>query len=160
MQAEGKDVTALDVSGGACQVMRMRGIEKVIQSDLFEYAGESFDTLLLLMNGIGICENIEKLDSFLDRLPEIVNKNGQCIFDSTNLIYLYQGHDRGVELNINEDYYGEIQFRLEYDDYFTSSFKWLYIDFDTISWMSEKKGMKAEKVMDGENYHYLARILV
>ncbi|MGC9343183.1 MAG: class I SAM-dependent methyltransferase [Bacteroidales bacterium] len=160
LQKKGMDITALDISGGACEVMNKRGVKKIIQQDIFEYNGPKFNTLLMLMNGIGICGNIEKLDYLLSKLPMLIERGGQFIFDSTNLIYLYQDENKLAEIDINDRYFGEIQFRLEYDDYFTPSFGWIYIDFDTLSWLVERKGMRAEKLMDGDNYHYLARILV
>lgn len=160
LQKKGMDVIALDISGGACEVMRRRGVRNVIQHNIFEYKGNDFDTLLMLMNGIGLFGNMENLEHFIGKLPEILNEKGQFIFDSTDLIYLYKDQTGMTEINLNEKYFGEIQFRLEYDDYFTPAFDWIYIDFDTLSWIAEKKGYKAEKIVEGTNYHYLARILV
>lgn len=160
LQEKDKNVTALDISGGACEVMRLRGVNNVIEGNLFEYSGEKFDTLLLMMNGIGLCGNIHELDSFIKRLPEYLNSGGQLLFDSTNLIYLYQDREPSEFIYSNGEYFGEVQFRLEYDDYFTESFKWLYVDFETVSYIAESKEMIAEKVFDGENHHYLGRILL
>jgi SAM-dependent methyltransferase len=159
LQKMGKDITALDISGGACEVMKQRGVQKIIQGNIFDYDEKKYDSLLMMMNGIGICGNIEILDNFLAQLPRLLVPGGQLIFDSTNLIYLYQDEHKLAEIDINDRYFGEIQFRLEYENYFTPSFDWIYIDFDTLSWMVERKGMTAEKILEGDNYHYLARIL-
>lgn len=160
LQKKGMDVTALDISGGACEIMRMRGVKKVLQEDIFTYKEEKYDTSLMLMNGIGVTGSIENLDIFLDSLNDLLNPGGQLLFDSTNLIYLYSNDQGEEKINLNDDYYGQVQFRMEYDDFFTRQFSWIYIDFDTLAGMAEEKGLKAEKIMDGENYHYLGRISI
>ncbi len=160
LQKNGKDISALDISGGACEVMRARGIKKVMQQDIFTYNGEKYDSLLMLMNGIGVTGEIERLNTFLDSLPDLLNPGGQLLFDSTNLIYLYKNETGSADIDLSGGYYGEVRFRLEYDEFFTEQFSWLYIDYDTLSWMAEDKGMQAEHLMKGDNYHYLARIMI
>src|SRR5690242_739428 len=51
-------VTAMDISPLAVAVMNMRGVSNAIIQDIFLFQGKKFDTLLLLMNGIGLCGNI------------------------------------------------------------------------------------------------------
>ncbi len=160
LQEKGEDVTAMDISGGACEVMRMRGLQKVIEDDLFNYTGEKYDSLLMMMNGIGLCGTVHNLDSFLQSLDKYLNPGGQVIFDSTNLIYLYKDREPSEIIHSKDKYFGEVQFRLEYDDYFTDAFHWLYIDFDTLSLIVESNGMSVEKVLEGDNRHYLGRILL
>ena len=160
LQKNSNKVTALDISGGACETMRMRGIGTTVQKDFFDYRDEKYDTILMLMNGIGITGTIENLSNYLDMLPDILNPGGQLLFDSTNLIYLYQDLNGVASIDLNNNYYGEVKFRLEYDGFFTEQFSWLYIDFDTIAGMAEEKGLVPEFLMEGENYHYLARIMV
>lgn len=160
LQKQGREVTGLDISGGACEIMRMRGINTIIQKDFFDHRDEKYDTVLMLMNGIGITGSIENLSKYLDSLPGILNPGGQLLFDSTNLIYLYQDSSGGADIDLNTDYYGQVKFRMEYDDFFTEQFSWLYIDFDTLAGMAEEKGLIPEFLMEGENYHYLARIRI
>lgn len=154
------DVTALDISGGACEVMKTRGLTRVVQADIFSYEGEKFDTILMMMNGIGICGSLGNLSSFMTRLAEMLRPGGQLIFDSANIIYLFQDEDDTAMIDLNSNYYGEIIFRMEYDGWFTPSFNWLYIDFDTLSGIAEQYGFRTEMLFEGENYQYLARILI
>ncbi len=160
LQKKEMDITALDISGGACEIMRMRGVKKVVQQDIFSYKEEKYDTLLMLMNGIGVTASIENLGTFLDLIRDLLNPGGQLLFDSTNLIYLYSNDQGEARIDLNNDYFGQVQFRMEYDDFFTGQFSWIYIDFDTLAGMAEEKDLKAEKIMEGENYHYLGRISI
>lgn len=160
LQKKGEDVTALDISGGACEIMRIRGINKVVQKDLFNHKEDKYDTILMLMNGIGVTGSIDNLDVFLDSLKDMLHSGGQVLFDSTNLIYLYKDKQSEAIIDLNAEYYGQIQFRMEYDDFFTKQFSWVYVDFDTLAGMAEEKGLKAERIMEGENYHYLGRISI
>src|SRR5690606_10708664 len=54
LQERNMEVTALEFSPGACSVMHDRGVRNVLQRDFFDYRGDSYDTLLFLMNGIGL----------------------------------------------------------------------------------------------------------
>ena len=54
LQEKGFKVTALDASEGAIAVCKLRGIKNTICTDFYDFKGEKFDTLLLLMNGIGL----------------------------------------------------------------------------------------------------------
>ncbi len=160
LQRKGMDVTSLDISGGACEIMRMRGIKKVIQKDIFHYHEEKYDTLLMVMNGIGVAGTIENLEVLLDTLKGLLNPGGQVLFDSTDLIYLYSNKHGEARIDLNSEYYGQILFRMEYDDFYTRQFSWIYMDFDTLAGIAEKKGFKAAKLCEGENHHYLGRLLI
>ncbi len=158
LQENGMDVTALDISLGACEVMRKRGVQSVINGNIFEFSDGKFDTILMLMNGIGLTKSVKGLNVFLKKIPNLLKAGGQLLFDSTNLIYLLQQDDGSVLLNLNDIYYGEVEFQLEYSGFISESFNWLYIDYDTLEWMSENAGLKAEMILEGENLSYLARI--
>lgn len=68
LQQRGLDVTAIDISPGAVRTMRRRGVEDARLCDFFEDDfGGPFDTVLMLMNGIGICGRLERLPFFFTR---------------------------------------------------------------------------------------------
>lgn len=156
---KGLQVTALDISAGACEVMQKRGLPSVIQGDILNFTQQKWDTILMMMNGIGVFGNIDTLGSFLEKLPGMLNPGGQVLFDSTNLIYLFENDNGEIEINLNREYYGQISFQMEYEGFITPEFQWLYIDFDTLSFMAESHGLKVELLLNGDNYQYLARII-
>jgi len=53
LQSFGANVTALDSSSGCVETMKRSGVQQVIQQDYRQHQA-AYDTLLLLMNGIGI----------------------------------------------------------------------------------------------------------
>ncbi len=158
LQEKGLDVTAIDICEGACQVMKKRGVKSVVHDDIFHFSGGKFDTILMLMNGIGLVQSIPGLKIFMEKIPDLLNPGGRVIFDSTNLIYLLKEEDGSIMLNLNDAYYGEIEFQLEYNSYISQSFNWLYIDFDTLDWIADEAGLKACLILEGDNLSYLASI--
>jgi 2-polyprenyl-3-methyl-5-hydroxy-6-metoxy-1,4-benzoquinol methylase len=65
LQQKGLDVTALEISEKAVDIMRLRGVKKVVCQDVFSYTNDPFDTLLLLMNGVGLTGSIDGLRQFI-----------------------------------------------------------------------------------------------
>ena len=157
LQTKGKEVIAIDTSLGAAEVARRRGVENVKQKDLLEII-EKFDTILLLMNGTGIFQEIELVPKYLNHLKSILNKDGQILIDSSDLKYMYQ--DEPELLQELETYYGELDYYISYKGHKNPPIKWLYLDFKTLKGLSMAQGLKCEMLMEGENYDYLARLTV
>jgi len=147
------DVTALDISPQAVEVMEMRGVTKFTQQDIFKFSGEKFDTLLLLMNGIGLVGNIENLRRFLQHCKSLLNPGGQMIFDSSDVAYLYEDGIPAMD-----HYYGEIECRYEYRKQKTDWFSWLYIDRNTLQLIAQDEGWDMEFIMEDESGQYLVRL--
>ncbi len=158
LQNNNIDVTAIDVSSGACKVAKARGVKKVINSSIEEFESEKFDTLLLLMNGIGLAERIEKLPEFLEKLKSLLNKGRQILLDSSDIAYMFEEEDGGMWLDLGRAYYGELTFEMHYKKQSSDKFDWLYIDFPKLKDVAENLGMKCELIEEGEHYDYLARL--
>lgn len=157
LQALGKDVTAVDISPLSVITMRERGVKKVMEQDFFTVK-ERYDTILMLMNGIGIVGSIDRLPSFFNHIDSILSKGGQLLLDSSDICYLFEEEDGIIYLPEGEDYYGELQYTMQYKDTIGKPFPWLYIDFPTLSGIASECGFHAELVAEGEHYDYLARI--
>ena len=56
------------------------------------------------------------------------------------------------------NYYGELNFQMQYKDTICEPFSWLYIDADTLREKAGEYGYTVEVVAEGEHYDYLARI--
>ena len=61
-------------------------------------------------------------------------------------------------MNLADDYYGEIDFRMQYQQVKGDTFDWLYVDFDTLSAYAAQYGFRTEMVQEGPHYNYLARL--
>ena len=159
LQEMGKEVTAIDISELSVEVMQERGVKDARAIDLYdERFTEQYDTILLLMNGAGIIVNIEGMERFFLRM-KLLLKPGGCIYmDSSDLKYLFEEEDGSFLIDIADDYYGLVDFRMQYKQVKGESFDWLYIDFDTLAYYAEQYGFTAEMVCEGEHYDYLARL--
>lgn len=159
LQEKGIDVTALEISTLCCEVLKSRNIHKVIQQDVFKFNEQKFDTILLLMNGTGIAGTLAGLDILFHQLRSLLNPSGQILIDSSDLIYLYEQEDGSAVIDINaENYYGELIFQTEYNNFVSQSFPWLYVDLNNLEHALEKNNLKLSKVYKGQHYDYLARI--
>ncbi len=157
LQEKGYDVTAIDISQGAVEVSRLRGLKKVELKHILD-VDESFDTILFLMNGLGIFQELSQVARYLEHLKSILNDHGQIFIDSSDIQYMYEDDDGGLWVDTNANYYGELDYYLSYKGEEETPMRWLYLDFDNLKLACETVGLQCEKVLDGEHYDYLAKI--
>jgi SAM-dependent methyltransferase len=159
LQEMGKVVTAIDISELSVEVMRQRGVEDARAIDLYdEHFVERYDTILLLMNGSGIIGNIAGMERFFYRMKQLLRPGGCIYMDSSDLKYLFEEEDGSYLIDVAGDYYGMVDFRMQYKQIKGEAFDWLYIDFDTLAYYAEQYGFCAELVCQGEHYDYLASL--
>lgn len=159
LQEMGKVVTAIDISELSVEVMRQRGVEDARAIDLYdEHFVERYDTILLLMNGSGIIGNIAGIERFFYRMKQLLRPGGCIYMDSSDLKYLFEEEDGSYLIDVAGDYYGMVDFRMQYKQVKGEAFDWLYIDFDTLAYYAEQYGFCAELVCQGEHYDYLASL--
>lgn len=164
LQKLGFDVTGLDISTGATDTCRLRGLQKVVNGSIYQIDGITFDTLLLLMNGIGLAGSLGELDRFLIRLKSLLKPGGQILLDSTDIIYKFNPGDHALWEDVDEKghykpYYGQVTFKMEYKGEKGDPFQWLYLDYGTLKNAVQRNNLSCELVMDGEHYDYLAILL-
>lgn len=157
-QSRGLDVKAIDTSKGAVEVMMKRGVSKVEKIDFFELENQKFDTILFLMNGVGIAGEKEKLKTFLNKAKELLNDDGQLLLDSSDIKYMFEEDDGTFWIDLNSTYYGQVTYQMKYKNFETQPFSWLFVDFDTLKNEAADVGLSAEILLNGDNYDYLARL--
>ncbi|WP_066833209.1 class I SAM-dependent methyltransferase [Rufibacter ruber] len=161
LQQKGLEVTALEISEKAAQVQKARGVQQVVVGDMFQLPPTpSFDTVLLLMNGIGIAGTLEQLPQFLDICKRWLAPGGQILLESSDILYLYEEEDGSVLLDLNGAYYGELTYVMEYQQERSQPFDWLFIDYSLLEQYAQEAGLKAELLLQEEDAHYLARLTV
>ncbi len=151
LQKQGFEITALEISKNACEVMKARGIMRIVNTDLYKYSEKS-DTILLLMNGFGLARTKEALYRFIKHLKSLLNPNGQIIGDSTDIRY-HQKED----INVSDKYYGEVEFQLRYQGE-KESFNWLYADDELIKEAALANGLKYELLQRNKSDAFLVRL--
>ena len=157
LQDNGKNVKAIDSSEGAIEVANKRGINHTELKPLLEET-QTFDTILLLMNGTGIFQELTQVATYLKHLKSLLNSGGQILIDSSDITYMYEDEDGGLWLDINQGYPGELDYYLSYKGEKEVPMKWLYLDFETLKTACLTVGLKCEKVMDGAHFDYLAKL--
>jgi SAM-dependent methyltransferase len=152
LQKQGFDVTAIDISESAVQIMKSRGVARPIEKDIFKIS-EKYDTLLFLMNGIGLTGTLAGFMHFLDFAKTLVNPGGQLIFDSSDISYLYTDLPKP-----QSNYFGEISYCYEYQNEKGNWFNWLYLDQTTLTHVAQQKGWHCEIIFNDDEDQYLARL--
>ena len=160
LQGRGVKVLAIDVSPEALQILAERGVEERQQADVFEFHGGPFDTLLLMMHGIGLVGDLAGLDRFLTHAHTLLKPGGQLLFDSLDVrctgepVHLaYQEANRQAGR-----YFGEIRLRFEYQGQVGSPFGWLHVDPGTLGEHANELGWSCRVVRQEENGDYLAQL--
>ncbi len=158
LQKKGFNVTALEISTKAAEVLKKRGIQKVIQENIYNYSTKKYDTILLLMNGTGIGGTVAGLKKLLQHLKMLLNKNGQILIDSSDIKYLFEEKDGSMWVDLNNaKYYGEMDYEITYKKS-TAKFNWLFIDFNSLKNITDELDLKCIQIAKGDHFDYLAQL--
>lgn len=159
LQEKDFSITCLDNSKGAIEVCKQRGIKNTIHKSIFDYEDETYDTLLLLMNGIGLAGTLKELEKLFSKLKSLLKEGGQIILDSSDIIYMFEDdEDGGYWIPDTVVYYGEVSFTMQYKNQKSKPFPWLYVNYNTLQRAANYSNLHCELVMEGEHYDYLARL--
>ncbi|WP_187263679.1 class I SAM-dependent methyltransferase [Pontibacter beigongshangensis] len=158
LQERGVQVTALDISAGAVQVMQARGVRQVLHQDILKLQGPTYDTMLLLMNGIGIAGNLTGLSRFLNHARTLLEPGGQILLESSDILYMFEEEDGSVLLDLNAGYYGEVMYNMRYKAHETGWFNWLFIDAALLEDYATDQGFDFRLLYQGEDGNYLASL--
>lgn len=157
LQKKERLIKAIDISEGAIEISQKRGVNNARQLALLKET-ETFDTILLLMNGTGIFKELSQVNKYLKHLKSLLNPKGQILIDSSDISYMYTDNDGGNWVDLNTNYYGELDYFISYKGEQEAPLKWLYLDFKTLKTECKSVGLKCEKIMVGKHYDYLAKI--
>lgn len=152
-------VTSIDISAHAIEACKLRGLNDARNIDLMALDNEKFDTILLLMNGAGMCGRLKNIGAFLQKLKSLLYDDGQILLDSSDIIYMFdEDEDGGKWIPSDEEYYGEVVFNIQYKGQKEDPFNWLYIDYNTLQNAAHAAGLQCQLVREGEHYDYLAKL--
>ena len=154
----GKSAVAIDISPLSVEVMKERGVD-ALQVNLYDESFDrKFDTVLMLMNGTGIIGNLDNMPVFFERMKQLIKPGGSILIDSSDLRYLFEEEDGSLMIDLADDYYGQLDYQMQYKDVSGEPFDWLYVDFDTLAFYAEESGFDAVLLAEGEHYDYLAKL--
>jgi SAM-dependent methyltransferase len=158
LQDQRQDLWAIDHSFGAVQVAMARGVKRVKHSTLLDYNTGGFDTILMLMNGTGIFESLERISVYLNHIRTLLSPEGSVLIDSSDLKYMYDVVDNGGIMVPADRYYGALEFRLRYKKQLSEKFPWLFIDQNLFAALAESNGWSFEIILQGNHHDYLAEL--
>jgi SAM-dependent methyltransferase len=160
LQRRGLEVTAIDVAPEAVEVMSGRGVTDARCGDFASVEGERFDTILLLMHGIGLVGTLEGLTEFFDRAQGHLEENGRILFDSADLgLVIPERFDEGLDdWRSGGSYPGEVEYRLTYGNLEGEAYPWLFVDPVTLADRARAAGLRSEVVARGTRGSFLARV--
>lgn len=155
------DVTSIDISPNAIQACTLRGLKKAKIQDVMTLENEKYDTILLLMNGAGMCGKLKNIPNFLLKLKSLLNAGGQILLDSSDIIYMFDDdEDGGKWIPSQNQYYGEIVFNISYKGEKEKPFDWMFIDYNTLQNAALDNGFQCELILEGEHFDYLAKLSI
>ena len=154
LQQMNKNVTAIDTSATAVEIMLNDGLQRAVQADFFKYQGGQYDTIIMLMNGIGLVGSLDGFRNFLNHAQQLLKPDGQLIFDTSDIKYLYE--DQALP---TDKYYGQVSFQYEYQGIKGDWFDWIYLDENTLEDIAEECGWFVYYLYKDENDQYLVRMI-
>ena len=157
LQAMGKQVTAIDISPLCVETMRDRGVVNALEQDFFTLRGQ-YDSIIMLMNGIGIVGSLSRLPAFFMQLDALLAPGGQLLCDSSDICYVFEDEDGFIDLTGIGGYYGELTYQMQYRGIKGEPFPWLFIDTETLREQALQHGFHCDIIARGEHYDYLARL--
>jgi hypothetical protein len=154
---------AIDISPHTVEIMRARGVHHVECVDVSNVKGtgpQTFDTLLLMMHGIGMVETLAGLDRFLQHARQLLRPGGQILCDSLDVrVSADPIHTAYHEANRQAGrYVGEIRTSFEYRGHAGPVCGWLHVDAETLSLHACRAGWDCRVVHREENGDYLAQL--
>jgi len=154
IQDRGLDVTSVDISAKAVEVMSRRGCNNARVGDLFDRYSEPFDTVFVILN-IGIVQNLDGLARFLKHLDALLCDNGRFITDSIDPRDSEdESYRKYTQAKIAKGrYLGERTLRIEYKNQISDWFEWMHIDQETLERYVHEAGYSMESLgNDGKRY--------
>ena len=160
LQSRGLAVQAVDASKGAVQVMQARGVREVVCHDIFDAAltHGKYDTLLMLMNGLGLVGTLEGLEKFLRHARTLLAPGGQILATSSDISYLYEDEEGALVFDLNAPYYGEVTYTMHYGEQQGAPFSWLFADASIVQDYAEEAGYEVAFLGEDEQQQYLVRL--
>ena len=152
LQNKGFDVTAVEVSEKSAHVAEAQGVCKVINEDWRNLKLKNFDTVLVLMNGMGLAESPSELKLMFQKLKGFLSKEGSIFIDSTDVTYAKADWPM-----LDSEYFGKVQFELKYKGK-TQCFPWLFVDFETAIQTAKSVKLDVEVLERARNGHFLLRL--
>lgn len=156
LQEAGASPVALELDPLMAAIARDRGLENVVQQDIYDYKDtEGFDTFLLIMNGFGLARNEEGLYRLLRHLKSLANPGASILADSSNISYLAE--DAGITLPEGPGR-NEWSYRYGYKGELGEWNTWLYADQEQLAAAANATGWDMQILDEDDMDAYIVEL--
>lgn len=159
LEARGHSVVAVEGFADVARLLRARGATHVVHADFRYWWRPGFDTVLMLMNGLGPVGTLAGLDRFLAHASRFLAPGAQLLVDGAEA-----AHSRppatasSVAWPPAAAYPGEAWIELSHAGRVGRPFRELYIDPETLARHATRAGWRLDVVFEGGDGAYLARL--
>ncbi len=161
LQARGLEVTAIEILPPLVRILQERGVRDARLATWMDIQARPFDTVFMMMNGLGLTETLAGLRRFFRDAPRLLGRAGQVLADSTDVrarLDVEAGRTGALE-RADGRYVGELHFQIEYEGRKGDPFPQLYVDANTLVRIAREEDWSCEIVLEPDEYgHYLARL--
>ncbi|WP_420615075.1 class I SAM-dependent methyltransferase [Candidatus Palauibacter sp.] len=159
LQSVGLRVVAVEGSADVARLLRARGASSVVHADFRYWWRAGFDTVLMLMNGLGPVGTLAGLDRFLARAPRFLAPGGQLLVDGAEAAPSRPSRAAmAASWPPAGEYPGEAWIELSHAGRVGRPFRELYIDSETLALHATRGGWRLDVVFEGGDGAYLARL--
>lgn len=155
LQEQGHDVLGIDVSPGAIDVCRERGVERAEVLDVGDVSAldEPFDTVLMFGNNFGLVGTADCATKVLSHLAEVTNPDAQILGESMDPTATDEpAHLAYHELNRQRDRLpGALRIRIRFQQYATDWFDYLLADPDEMADIVTETPWRVSAVIEDED---------
>ena len=90
----------------------------------------------------------------------MLRSGGQIIFDSCDILYMFEDAEGAVNIDMNARYYGEVSYTMSYKREKGNPFPWLFVSADIVAVLAKKNGYHFELLYREEEGMYLGRLFL
>jgi SAM-dependent methyltransferase len=165
LQQRGVAVTALDVSAGAVEVCRRRGVDDTFHGTLADLVDSgvhrAYDTFLMLGNNVGLLGGVEQSLTVFDQLSRLGAHGARLVGTVGDP---YPGRERPEHLEYQERNLalnrmrGQLRLRIRYRGLATSWHDYLFADTAEIAQLAAAAGWELLDFTEGERASHLVEI--
>lgn len=156
LQERGHSVVAVEISRRLVALLRQRGVDTAVCADFRFWSAPGFDTVLMLMNGLGPTATLAGLDRFLDHAPRFLAPGGQMLVDAAEVVPA--GRQTNELWPPAGDYAGQAWIELAHAGQVGRPFRELYVDVETLGRRAVAAGWRFDVAFEGEDGAYVARL--
>ena len=162
LQEQGHEVVGIDVSPGALEICRKRGVKDVRQLPFHRVDASlgTFDTVLMMGNNFGLFANPRRAKWLLRRLKKLTSPNARVVAESLDiygtdkpehLAYHARNRRRGRMA-------GEIRLRVRYRELIGDWFDYLMVSQTEMQEIVEGTGWRVAEFLGSEGGQYVGVI--